>query len=394
MAMKPDNMLPEAKVPTAGSQVGQVQFFLETPESGTRIAGAFVPVRGWVFHPDGIETVEARTTRGAVPALIRFGRADVFKALNEHPLAFHTGFYMEIEHDVWSAGAELWVETCKGEWARFHALDSELDDSSFVQAQKTVMEILACPSCLKSLDFRAPACAGCGRPVVWMGDVPSFLGPQPSPLARGEQVSRHPVTEIIPEYLDLESGGLFLDDGAGWPPDSRPDIIQVEIERFPSTNVVADGAELPFKPETFDGIISHAVMEHVKDPFGYAADLVRVLKPGGRFICHSAFLQPLHGYPHHYFNTTLEGLKVLFDGVKIIDSGVSKFQLPWVTLEWVLRSYCAGFTDVDERERFKNMKISELLGDMDEDRPLRQFQSLTEDTTLELAAGVYILGER
>jgi len=33
-------------------------------------------------------------------------------------------------------------------------------------------------------------------------------------------------------------------------------VIQLEIERFPSTNVVADGAELPFADQTFDGIIS------------------------------------------------------------------------------------------------------------------------------------------
>jgi len=40
------------------------------------------------------------------------------------------------------------------------------------------------------------------------------------------------------------------------------------------------------------------------------------------------------------------------------------------------------------------MRIADLLGDMEEDRPMRDFQSLSEDTTLELAAGVYILGER
>lgn len=389
-----DNQILPPEVPQAGRQVGDMQYFIEFPKAGLLCTGSFVAVRGWVWHPKGIETVECRTSRGRIPTKTRFGRADVFKALSEHPRAFHTGFYLEIEHDVWASGAELWAESCEGEWARFHTLDADLDDGSFGRAQKRLLEILVCPSCYRSIDFHIPACAGCGRPVEWMGDVPSFLGPRPSPLARGEQVSRHPVMEIIPEYLDLDSGGLFLDAGAGWPPDSRPDIIQVEIERFPSTNVVADGAELPFRPETFDGIISHAVMEHVKDPFGYAADLVRVLKPGGKFICHSAFLQPLHGYPYHYFNTTLEGLKVLFEGVKILDAGVSKFQLPWVTLEWILRSYCAGFTDSDEMERFKNMKVGDLLGDMDEDRPLRQFQSLTEETTLELAAGVYILGER
>jgi len=36
-----------------------------------------------------------------------------------------------------------------------------------------------------------------------------------------------------------------------------------------------------------------------------------------------------------------------------------------------MRSYCAGFTNDDERKRFKNMRIADLLGDMEEDRPMR-----------------------
>ena len=43
---------------------------------------------------------------------------------------------------------------------------------------------------------------------------------------------------------------------------------------------------------------------------------------------HSAFLQPLPGYPDHFFNTTLEGLKELFKGFKIIEAGVGPFQQP------------------------------------------------------------------
>jgi SAM-dependent methyltransferase len=383
------------KVPIAGKLAGDVQYVLEFPEQRDEVLeGAYLPVRGWVWHPDGVENVEARTKIGSASAIQRTQRWDVAAALSGHPRGVHTGFYLEVDHSIWTPGGELWIETCRGDHVKFADLKVELKDDVFVQAQKNLMKVLACPTCHASIGEGQAGCS-CGRPVEWLGEVPSFLGRQANPVARGDDVSRHEVMDdVVPDYFDLDGGGLFLDAGAGWPPRGHPQTIQLEIERFPSTNVVADGTELPFREGTFDGIISHAVMEHVKDPFGYARELIRVLKPGCRVLCHSAFLQPLHGYPHHYFNTTLEALKLLFKGVKIIEEGVASFQQPWLTVEWILRSYVAGFTDEEERQKFLNIRIKDLLGDMDEHRPMRSFQSLRPETVDELAAGVYILGER
>ena len=383
------------KVPIAGKVAGDVQYVLEFPDEPAEVLeGSYLPVRGWVWHPDGIENVEARTALGTAAATQRSQRWDVAAALSGHPRGVHTGFYLEIDHSIWAPGCELWIETGHGEFHKFATLDVTLEDGVFLRAQKNLLSVLVCPTCHSAISDRQNRCS-CGRPVDWLGEVPSFLGVQASPVARGDDVSRHEVMDdVVPDYFDLDGGGLFLDAGAGWPPRGHPQTIQLEIERFPSTNVVADGAELPFRDGTFDGIISHAVMEHVKDPFGYAKELIRVLKPGCRVLCHSAFLQPLHGYPHHYFNTTMEALKLLFKGLKIVEEGVASFQQPWLTLEWILRSYSAGFTDDQEREKFLNSRITDLLGDMDEHRPMRRFQSLKPATVDELAAGVYILGER
>lgn len=385
--------------PRAGRKGGDLQYRIELPddkEPRHEIEGSYVPVRGWVWHPRGVERIEARTSKGRVEAQARFMRPDVVDALAGHPTGLHSGFYIEIDRKLWDDRPEMWAQDGDGKWHCFTVLhDVELKDEIFNEAQRRLLEVLVCPTCHESIARAQAECNGCGREVQWLGETPSFLGDQASPLSGGEPVSRHAALDnVATDYFDLSSGGLFLDAGAGWPPFSRPNIIQLEIERFPSTNVVGDGAELPFRDGTFDGIISHAVMEHVKDPFGYARELIRVLKPGARFICHSAFLQPVHAYPDHYFNTTLEGLKLLFKGARIVEAGVAPFQMPWLTVEWILRSYCAGFTDEEQRERFKNMRIGDLLGDMEEDRPMEQFQALTEHTTLELAAGVYVLGER
>ncbi|MGQ0679154.1 MAG: class I SAM-dependent methyltransferase [Actinomycetota bacterium] len=378
-----------------GERTGDVQYVLAFPSPGQHIEGAFVPVRGWVFHPDGVEQIQARTGRAVAPVMQRFRRDDVSAALLGHPRGYHTGFYLEVDRSIWSGSCELWIQTTLGEWVKFKDLDVTLKDDVFERAQENLLSVLVCATCHFPLARGQSRCESCSRPVEWLGEVPSFLGAVASPVARGDDVSRHEIMEeVVPSYFELDSGGMFLDAGAGWPPLSHPRVIQLEIERFPSTNVVADGAQLPFREATFDGIISHAVMEHVKDPFGYAKELIRVLKPGSRVLCHSAFLQPLHGYPHHYFNTSLEGLKTLFKGVKIIEEGVAPFQQPWLTLEWVLRSYVAGFTDEQQREKFKKTRIVDLLGDMDQHRPLRQFQQLRPQSVAELAAGVYILGER
>jgi hypothetical protein len=59
----------------------------------------------------------------------------------------------------------------------------------------------------------------------------------------------------------------------------------------------------------------------VRNPYAAAAELVRVVHPGGTILTEVAFLQPLHGVPHHYFNTTIDGLKAIFEGCHMFDEG-------------------------------------------------------------------------
>src|SRR5512143_1682249 len=59
----------------------------------------------------------------------------------------------------------------------------------------------------------------------------------------------------------------------------------------PITN--AAGEDLPFPGETFDLILSHEVIEHVRDDRAAVMEMVRVLKPGGRIT----LFCPNRGYP-------------------------------------------------------------------------------------------------
>jgi len=55
----------------------------------------------------------------------------------------------------------------------------------------------------------------------------------------------------------------------------------------------AAGEELPFPDETFDLILSHEVLEHVRNDRQAVSEMVRVLRPGGRMV----IFVPNRGYP-------------------------------------------------------------------------------------------------
>ena len=56
----------------------------------------------------------------------------------------------------------------------------------------------------------------------------------------------------------------------------------------------AAGESLPLPASTFDLILSHEVIEHVRDDRAAICEMVRILKPGGRVI----IFCPNRGYPY------------------------------------------------------------------------------------------------
>jgi SAM-dependent methyltransferase len=72
------------------------------------------------------------------------------------------------------------------------------------------------------------------------------------------------------------------------------DLERVRKARLYSQNLVNAAAEaLPFEIGSFDTILSHEVLEHVRDDRHSVEEMVRVLKPGGVIL----LFVPNRGYP-------------------------------------------------------------------------------------------------
>jgi SAM-dependent methyltransferase len=198
------------------------------------------------------------------------------------------------------------------------------------------------------------------------------------------------VMAIIDRYPD----GLVLDCGAGSRPTYYGNVVNYEIVDYLSTDVLGIGEELPFEDGTFDAVISVAVLEHVRDPFRCAQEIARVLRPGGELFCAVPFLQPYHGYPHHYFNATEQGIRRLFeDSLQIERVHVNEATHPIHALQWILASWSAGL-EGRTRKRFKAMTVAELCKAPMEQVMEAYCRELPEAKQLELACATILTARK
>lgn len=209
-----------------------------------------------------------------------------------------------------------------------------------------LLALLACPRCRGGLhpDGDMLHCEQCaarypvrnGVPIL-LPDLDGTLGT--TAVSSEDRVSRHPYGPRSEELIERFRDGWVLDLGAGGKLDRRPQVVQLDIFRYPMTDVVGTADCLPFRDNAFDAVISQAVFEHLRYPEWAAAEIRRVLKPGGIAKIDTAFLQPEHGYPHHFYNATETGLQHWFRDFEITWSGVEPYQDPKWSLLWFLDVY-------------------------------------------------------
>ncbi len=209
-----------------------------------------------------------------------------------------------------------------------------------------------------------------------------------------EKVSSFFYDETPLDIINSMPDGMILDCGAGFRPVYYENVVNYEIAPYATTDVLGFAEDLPFADKSFDAVFSFAVLEHVKLPFQVASEMCRVLKPGGKIAVCAAFLQPLHGYPHHYFNMTNLGVKVLFEkDIEIERQFVNNGTKPISTLTWFLRRW-ADSLPVSERKKFVKMKVGDLLGQADEYQNSSFVTGLSEECNFELASATLLVGTK
>lgn len=196
------------------------------------------------------------------------------------------------------------------------------------------------------------------------------------------------------DILNALPEGLILDCGAGFRPVYYENVVNYEIAPYTTTDVVGFAEDLPFADNSFDAVFSFAVLEHVKLPFIAASEMSRVLKPGGTLAVCSAFLQPVHGYPHHYFNMTHMGLKVLFEEqIDIEKQFVNSGTGPIWSLAWILRQWAKNLEGKDKKQ-FMKLKVADLIKHPFENLDKAFVASLPEETNFELASATLLVGKK
>ncbi|MCT8268907.1 class I SAM-dependent methyltransferase [Afifella sp. JA880] len=214
---------------------------------------------------------------------------------------------------------------------------------------------------------------------------------------KADGVSDHPYPSLLETQLAAARHENFmaLDFGAGFKRIERPDVIYMEIFDYPSTDLLTVGQALPFADNTFDMVLTLAVLEHVDDPFTCAKEIVRVLKPGGLLFSGIPFMQPEHGYPDHYFNMTRSGHRRLYGAeIEVIEHIVDDHQHPFRSLQWILRSYMQGLPE-DARPEFAEMSVRDILTSRYWKARQQPFvKDLSETAQFELASATTLIGRK
>ena len=155
------------------------------------------------------------------------------------------------------------------------------------------------------------------------------------------------------------AGGRILEDGCGvgaylsrLAQSARQAVgLEIEFERGLEASrkegqvVCGVGEKLPFEGGYFDLVLSHEVIEHVQDDRQALAEMVRVLRPGGRLV----LFCPNRGYPFETHGIYWRG-KYHFGNIPLVN---------WLPRRWRdrLAPHVGVYTRGDLAQRFAGLPV-------------------------------------
>jgi SAM-dependent methyltransferase len=165
------------------------------------------------------------------------------------------------------------------------------------------------------------------------------------------------------EEVDRNPQKNYLDLGCGLRPAVQKNCLYLEVYPSVTADLIVDpDCTYPIRSSVLDGIGCFAVLEHVTKPWLVVDEIHRMLRPGGRVFIDWPFLQPVHGYPSHYFNATRKGLMSMFSDKFVVEySRTFPNQTPDWTINWILGKFIRDLPSREKQLELMNMKVKDLL---------------------------------
>lgn len=362
-------------------------------------------IRGWVASEAAVVAVELQAGARADRAVRLEPRADVAWHLGGH-FPRQIGFRSAVPVRDWLAGrtgteVAVTIRFADGKTATQLArllAEPERHRAKFAR----FAPLLRCPDCHGALTHHEAVlrCGACAADYPCRDGVVDFLTRRTAEdfgVEATDNISAWNYDDDIVRLTQDRPDGLFLDCGAGLRRTHYPNIVNFEIVDYSSTDVLGVGEKLPFADNSMDGVISVGVLEHVREPFRCGRELTRVLKPGGFLFAAVPFLQPLHGYPHHYYNMTADGLRGLFPDLAVERQFVPPALHPIQSMRWALHAYCRGLPE-RERRRFERMTVREIMAlppfEQWSRRAVPVIAALGEKAQFEVASGTCLIARK
>jgi SAM-dependent methyltransferase len=213
---------------------------------------------------------------------------------------------------------------CAGRSARVDTFADRPDLLTFYPAHEHVRHsgfavYLACPP---------------GQPVHFTLETEGGAASFPLPLPEGplppwpeaaEDEDEVDMSPMLRRFVALanDRGGRVLQVGARTAPGSeampprpllRGPVIGLDIHPGLGVDVVGDAHRLShfLRERSVDAVVSGSVLEHLQAPWLFAAEVNRVLKPGGLVYHEAPGVWPAHAQPNDFWRMSAEGLRALF----------------------------------------------------------------------------------
>ena len=371
-------------------------------EAWAMIGGIDHVRHGWEDYDFWVRIAEHGLTAEWVPELVAEYRVHETSMMTRETMV--GGNYRELNLDF--ARRHPWTALIDTEIRRYpRSGDPQVTDPSQRTRLDDLLPILKCPVSGQKLAYDETRVALVSYDGMIRWPIREGRPCLSRDLSDPQVMPPNHVSNVLPDEalrIIKEAKGWVLNLSAGGSLEKFPNVVEMEFAVFRHTDVVADAHQLPFDDESFEAVVVMNAFEHYHDPNRVAAELRRVLKPGGQIHVCTAFLQPLHEKPYHFYNCTRYGMEKWFEDFDIDLLHVSPNFNPNHTLAWIASEAESALRhDVSNEaaDHFMSAPIGQLIEIWRDptkrnERLWTAFEGLSQENQNILAAGFEMFAKR